>query len=503
MEQLQQLNKTVRRQRSQRAAQEEAFNINGKVPPQAIEVEESVLGALLLDQNAITNSIDILKAEYFYVEANEFIYRAITSLFRDGKPVDLLSVSDQLKKDGNFEMVGGLEKLVSLTSRITSAAHIEYHVRILSEKFIQRELIRVSTETLRDSYDDTMDVLNLLDRTETKFLEINDSSFKSDFHSMDSLLANTLKEIEANQNSQDDAMGVVTGFNDLDARTAGFQKGTLLILAARPAMGKTALALTMARNMAVDFNKPVAIFSLEMTATELMSRLIAAESGIDAKKFKLKGELQDWEKEQLRSKTNALAHAPMYIDDNPGLTIFELRAKCRRLKQKYDIQMVFIDYLQLMSGGDTMKTGGNREQEISYISRQLKALSKEIGVPIMALSQLSRAVETRGGSKRPQLSDLRESGAIEQDADMVMFVYRPSYYGIDVENGMSTEGLAKLIIAKHRSGEPGDVNLRFVERFVRFENMHDAMQPQEAIILNSKFNKEVNTTLEKDETIPF
>jgi replicative DNA helicase len=503
MEQLQQLNKTVRRQRSQRAAQEEAFNINGKVPPQAIEVEESVLGALLLDQNAITNSIDILKAEYFYVEANEFIYRAITSLFRDGKPVDLLSVSDQLKKDGNFEMVGGLEKLVSLTSRITSAAHIEYHVRILSEKFIQRELIRVSTETLRDSYDDTMDVLNLLDRTETKFLEINDSSFKSDFHSMDSLLANTLKEIEANQNSQDDAMGVVTGFNDLDARTGGFQKGTLLILAARPAMGKTALALTMARNMAVDFNKPVAIFSLEMTATELMSRLIAAESGIDAKKFKLKGELQDWEKEQLRSKTNALAHAPMYIDDNPGLTIFELRAKCRRLKQKYDIQMVFIDYLQLMSGGDTMKTGGNREQEISYISRQLKALSKEIGVPIMALSQLSRAVETRGGSKRPQLSDLRESGAIEQDADMVMFVYRPSYYGIDVENGMSTEGLAKLIIAKHRSGEPGDVNLRFVERFVRFENMHDAMQPQEAMILNSQMNREVNTTLEKDETIPF
>lgn len=503
MEQLQQLSKTVRRQRSQRAAQEEAFNINGKVPPQAIEVEESVLGALLLDQNAITNSIDILKPEYFYVEANELIYRAITSLFRDGKPVDLLSVRDQLKKDGNFEMVGGLEKLVSLTSRITSAAHIEYHVRILSEKFIQRELIRVSTETLRDSYDDTMDVLNLLDRTETKFLEINDSNFKSDFHSMDSLLANTLKEIEANQNSQDDAMGVVTGFNDLDARTGGFQKGTLLILAARPAMGKTALALTMARNMAVDFNKPVAIFSLEMTATELMSRLIAAESGIDAKKFKLKGELQDWEKEQLRSKTNALAHAPMYIDDNPGLTIFELRAKCRRLKQKYDIQMVFIDYLQLMSGGDMMKTGVNREQEISYISRQLKALSKEIGVPIMALSQLSRAVETRGGSKRPQLSDLRESGAIEQDADMVMFVYRPSYYGIDVENGMSTEGLAKLIIAKHRSGEPGDVNLRFVERFVRFENMHDAMQPQEAIILNSKFNKEVNTTLEKDETIPF
>lgn len=499
---MEQLSNAVKKQ-TRRLSQEEAFMMNGKIPPQAIEIEESVLGALLLDQNAITNAIDILRQEYFYLEAHQHIYRAISILFRDGNSVDLLSVADQLKKDGRFDEIGGLTKLVSLTNRITSAAHIEYHVRILSEKYIQRELIRVSTETLKDSYDDTVDVLNLLDRTETKFLEINDSNFKSDFHSMDVLLSNTLKEIEANQNSQDETMGVVTGFNDLDARTGGFQKGTLLILAARPAMGKTALALTMARNMAVDFNKPVAIFSLEMTASELMSRLIAAESGIDAKKFKLKGELQDWEKEQLRNKTNALAHAPMYIDDNPGLTIFELRAKCRRLKQKYDIQMVFIDYLQLMSGGETMKTGGNREQEISYISRQLKALSKEIGVPIMALSQLSRAVETRGGSKRPQLSDLRESGAIEQDADMVMFVYRPSYYGIDVENGMSTEGLAKLIIAKHRSGEPGDVNLRFVERFVRFENMYDAVQTPEAMILNSQMNKEINTTLEKDESVPF
>lgn len=500
---MEQLSNAVKKQ-TRRLSQEEAFMMNGKIPPQAIEIEESVLGALLLDQNAITNAIDILRQEYFYLEAHQHIYRAVSILFRDGNPVDLLSVADQLKKDGRFDEIGGLTKLVSLTNRITSAAHIEYHVRILSEKYIQRELIRVSTETLKDSYDDTVDVLNLLDRTETKFLEINDSNFKSDFHSMDVLLSNTLKEIEANQNSQDETMGVVTGFNDLDARTGGFQKGTLLILAARPAMGKTALALTMARNMAVDFNKPVAIFSLEMTASELMSRLIAAESGIDAKKFKLKGELQDWEKEQLRNKTNALAHAPMYIDDNPGLTIFELRAKCRRLKQKYDIQMVFIDYLQLMSGGESiMKNGGNREQEISYISRQLKALSKEIRVPIMALSQLSRAVETRGGSKRPQLSDLRESGAIEQDADMVMFVYRPSYYGIDVENGMSTEGLAKLIIAKHRSGEPGDVNLRFVERFVRFENMYDAVQTPEAMILNSQMNKEINTTLEKDESVPF
>lgn len=499
---MEQLNNVVRRPKPS-LTYDEAFKMNGKIPPQAIEIEESVLGALLLDQNAITNAIDILKIEYFYLDEHKAIYKSISSLFRDAKPVDLLSVADQLKKDGNFDYIGGLNKLVALTSRITSAAHIEYHVRILSEKFIQRELIRVSTETLKDSYDETTDILDLLDKTESKFLEINDSNFKSDVHSMDILLSNTLKEIEANQNSQDDGMGILTGFNDLDARTGGFQKGTLLILAARPAMGKTALALTMARNIAVDFNKPVAIFSLEMTATELMSRLIAAESGIDAKKFKLKGQLQDWEKEQLRSKTNALAHAPMYIDDNPGLTIFELRAKCRRLKQRYDIQMVFIDYLQLMSGGEGMRNGGNREQEISYISRQLKGLSKELGVPIMALSQLSRAVETRGGSKRPQLSDLRESGAIEQDADMVMFVYRPSYYGLETEAGMNTEGLAKLIVAKHRSGEPGDVNLRFVEKFVRFENYGDPTMSQESLILNSQMNKEIINSLPKDETIPY
>lgn len=503
---MEQLSNVVRRQRRE-LSYDEAFKMNGKVPPQAIEIEESVLGALLLDQNAITNAIDILRMEYFYLAEHQQIYNAITKLFREANPVDLLSVADQLKKDGNFDSIGGLNKLVSLTNRITSAAHIEYHVRILSEKYIQRELIRVSTETLKDSYDETIDVLSLLDKTETKFLEINDNNFKSDFHSMDILLFNTLKEIEINQNSQDDGMGMVTGFNDLDARTGGFQKGTLLILAARPAMGKTALALTMARNMAVDFNKPVAIFSLEMTATELMSRLIAAESGIEAKKFKLKGELQEWEKEQLRTKTVPLAHAPIYIDDNPGLTIFELRAKCRRLKQKHNIQMVFIDYLQLMSGGEGMKNGGNREQEISYISRQLKALSKELGVPIMALSQLSRAVETRGGTKRPQLSDLRESGAIEQDADMVMFVYRPSYYGIEVEGGIPTEGLAKLIIAKHRAGEPGDVNLRFVEKFVRFENMYDSVPAPETMILKSQMNTNIdnntNTTLPKDETIPY
>lgn len=444
---------------------EQAFSINGNMPPQATDIEESVLGALLLDQDALSNSIDIIKPEYFYSAENAEIFRAISSLFADGSPVDILTVSERLKKSGSLEDVGGYSKLTSLTSLITSAAHIEYHVRLLSEKFIQRELIRVSTETLRDAYDETNDVLDLLDKTETKFLEINDSNFNSDILGMDVLIRQTINEIEKTQSSAEDASGLPSGFRELDNKIGGFQKGTLIILAARPAMGKTALAITIARNMAVDFHKPVAIFSLEMTASELTTRLISAETSIEGRRFKSQGKLDEWEKTMIREKTQSLVNAPIYIDDNPGLSIFELRAKCRRLKQKYDIQMIFIDYLQLMHGGDTVK-GGNREQEISYISRQLKALSKELGIPVLALSQLSRAVETRGGSKKPVLSDLRESGAIEQDADIVMFIYRPAYYGVDGEDDKA----ADVIIAKHRAGEVGEVRLNFIPQYVRFEN---------------------------------
>lgn len=465
------MNTTNRTNRAARAAMtyEQAFAINGNMPPQATEIEESVLGALILDQDALSNSIDIIRPEYFYSEENATIFRVISHLFAEGKPVDILTVSESLKKNGSLEAVGGNYKLVSLTSRITSAAHIEYHVRLLSEKYIQRELIRVSTETLRDAYDETSDVLDLLDKTETKFLEINDSNFNSDILGMDTLVRNTIMDIEKNQTLAEDASGLLTGFRTLDNKIGGFQKGTLVILAARPAMGKTALAINIARNMAVDFHKPVAIFSLEMTASELTSRLISAETSIEGRKFKANGKLSEAEKEYIREKTNSLVKAPIYIDDNPGLTIFELRAKCRRLKQKYDIQMVFIDYLQLMQGGDAVK-GGNREQEISYISRQLKALSKELSIPILALSQLSRAVETRGGSKKPVLSDLRKSGAIEQDADIVMFIYRPAYYG---EGGEDDERLAKVIIAKHRAGEVGEADLNFINQYVRFENRMD------------------------------
>ena len=484
------MNTTNRTNRAARAAMtyEQAFAINGNMPPQATEIEESVLGALILDQDALSNSIDIIRPEYFYSEENATIFRVISHLFAEGKPVDILTVSESLKKNGSLEAVGGNYKLVSLTSRITSAAHIEYHVRLLSEKYIQRELIRVSTETLRDAYDETSDVLDLLDKTETKFLEINDSNFNSDILGMDTLVRNTIMDIEKNQTLAEDASGLLTGFRTLDNKIGGFQKGTLVILAARPAMGKTALAINIARNMAVDFHKPVAIFSLEMTASELTSRLISAETSIEGRKFKANGKLSEAEKEYIREKTNSLVKAPIYIDDNPGLTIFELRAKCRRLKQKYDIQMVFIDYLQLMQGGDAVK-GGNREQEISYISRQLKALSKELSIPILALSQLSRAVETRGGSKKPVLSDLRESGAIEQDADIVMFIYRPADYG---EGGEDDERLAKVIIAKHRAGETGEADLNFINQYVRFENRMDDIgyNSFDSTLVESKMNYE-------------
>lgn len=486
-----------------RMTYEQAFSLNGNMPPQITDVEESVLGALILDQDALSNSIDIVKPEYFYKEEHVAIFRAISSLFAEGKPVDLLTVSERLKKNGSLDFVGGTYKLVSLTERITSAAHIEYHVRLLSEKFIQRELIRVSTETLRDAYDETKDVLDLLDKTETKFLEINDSNFNSDILGMDVLVRNTINEIEKSQISSEDSTGMLTGFRDLDNKIGGFQRGTLIILAARPAMGKTAFALTMARNMAVDFHKPVAVFSLEMTASELTSRLISAEASINGRRFKAKGKLEEWEKTMIREKTQPLIQAPIYIDDNPNLTIFELRAKCRRLKQKYDIQMIYIDYLQLMHGGDSVK-GGNREQEISYISRQLKALSKELGIPVLALSQLSRAVETRGGTKKPVLSDLRESGAIEQDADIVMFIYRPNYYGEDVD-----EKAADIIIAKHRAGEVGEVRLNFISQFVKFENrMSEGMAPVTQHLIDSKINAETegfydNNTMQPDEDNAF
>lgn len=460
---------TTAPRRKDRITYAQAFDINGNTPPQAIAIEEGVLGALMLDQTALINVIETLHPEYFYKPEHQAIYRAIFKLFSQSQPVDLLTVVERLRLDGELETAGGAYAVSKLTENVVSAAHIEYHVRILSEKFIQREMIRISTETITQAYDETTDVVDLLDKTEQRLMDINDKNFRSDYKPLSDFVAMAKDQIEEAGAKEDGLSGLETGFMGLDTMTTGFQPGTLIILAARPAMGKTACALSMARNMAVDFKKPVAFFSLEMTGQELAMRLLSSEARLDGKKLK-SGKLAAYEKEQLSHGAQLLAGAPLYIDDTPQLSIFELRAKARRLKQRFDIQMIFIDYLQLMTSGSADNRNGNREQEISMISRQLKALSKELNIPVLAMSQLSRAVENRVGNK-PQLSDLRESGAIEQDADIVMFIYRPEYYGLnEYDDGSSTRGMADLIIAKHRSGAVGDVHMRFVSEYARFEN---------------------------------
>ena len=447
-----------------------AFSLNGKTPPQSIELEQAVLGALMLDQNALSTCIESLFRDYFYKIEHQMIFDVVRTLFTDGKQVDILTVVEELQHRGQLETVGGAYYVTSLTNHVTSAAHIEYHIRILSEKFIQRELIRVSTDTITKAYDETTDVLSLLDDTEQELLKISDKNFHSDYQDMETVVHSAFDLIKETQSKDGSLSGIPTGMNALDKETAGFQPGTLIILAARPAMGKTALALSMARNMAMDFQIPIAFFSLEMTAVELCMRLISGEAEIAGERLKKGEKLEPSEQERLLQQGALLSKAPIFIDETPNLSVFELRAKCRRLKKSHDIKMVFIDYLQLMQGNSDGNKSGNREQEISYISRQLKALSKELQVPVLALSQLSRAVETRGGSKRPVLSDLRESGAIEQDADIVMFIYRPEYYEIFEDEKGSTIGMADVILAKHRSGSTGDVRLRFIKQFAKFAN---------------------------------
>lgn len=445
------------------------FFEHGKVPPQAIDLEEAVLGAMMLEQDAVTAVIDILKPEVFYKEAHQRIFNAIHQLFSKSEPVDILSVTNQLKSDGELEIVGGPYYITMLTSRIASASNVEYHARILLQKHIQRELIKISSEIIKDAFEDTTDVFDLLDRAEQGLFNVSESNLRRGFEGMPGLVRQAIDEIENAKNSDTHMSGVPSNFTGLDRITNGWQRSDLIILAARPAMGKTAFALSLARNIAVQSKKPVALFSLEMSAVQLVTRLISSESELPAGKLK-KGDLLDHEWTQLNSKITNLVDAKIFIDDTPALSIFELRAKCRRLKQQHDIQMVFVDYLQLMTTGGESR--GNREQEISTISRALKSLAKELNIPVLALSQLSRAVENRpGNSKKPILSDLRESGAIEQDADIVMFIYRAEYYGFDMlDDETPSQGMAEIIVAKHRNGPTGEVKLRFVDKFARFED---------------------------------
>ena len=445
----------------------------GKLPPQAIELEEAVLGALMLEKDALTSVIEILQIESFYKESHQKIYEAILQLFDNSEPVDILTVTNQLRKNGTLDFAGNSFYISGLTQRVNSAANVEYHARIVSEMAIKRHLITIASEIEREAYEDTTDTFALLDKVEQDIFNVSEVNIRKNYADMRSMMREAISELEAKKQHKDGLTGVPTGFTNLDRVTSGWQKSDLVIIAARPAMGKTAFVLSALRNAAVDFGHSVAIFSLEMSSIQLVNRLISAEAELESEKIK-KGNLREDEWQQLYAKTNRLTEASIFIDDTPALSIRELRSKCRRLKAQNNIELIIIDYLQLMTGDSSRTSSGNREQEIASISRALKNIAKELNVPVIALSQLSRAVETRGGDKRPQLSDLRESGSIEQDADMVMFLYRPEYYGLTEDSeGQPVQGIGEVIISKHRNGALDTIQLKFIGKFTKFTNLNE------------------------------
>ena len=455
----------------------------GYLPPQATELEEAILGALMIEKDAIHEVSDILQVESFYTDVHQTIYQAILALSSRLEPIDLYTVGDMLKREGNLEKVGGAAYLAQLTERVGSAAHIEAYARIVAQKYIQRELIKSAIEIQKNSFDDSIDVADLIDDAESKILKVSEGHVKRDVRKSYDIVREALTMIEEAAKRPDGLNGVPTGFRDLDKLTSGWQPSDLIIIAARPSMGKTAFVLSLARNATIDFQRPVALFSLEMNDIQLITRLIISESELDGQKVK-NGRLEPKEWQHLQNSVVQLSKAPLFIDDTPALSIFEFRSKARRLKLQHDVQLIIIDYLQLMTGPS--ETRGNREQEVSAISRSLKSIAKELNIPIIALSQLNRSVETRGGNKRPQLSDLRESGAIEQDADIVAFIHRPEYYGIHHdEDGIELQpGTTEIIVAKHRNGAVEDVKLRFIKEQAKFTNLDDI---PDAISFGSSF----------------
>ena len=439
----------------------------GVVPPQAVELEEAVLGALMLERDSIIGVQEYLRGESFYTEEHRIIFKAIESLAMELKPIDLYTVTERLRARKELKKVGGAAYLAQLTQKVGSAVYVGSHAKIIAQEYVQRELIGSATEIQRRSYDEDQDVTDLIGFAEGEIFKVSEGHVKRSVQSSKDILQQALNQIEEAGKKGESYIGVPSGFMDIDRVTLGWQPSDLIIIAARPSMGKTAFVLSMARNMAVKNESPVAFFSLEMSSGQVMMRLIVAETGLPSNDIK-SGRLTPDQWRHLESATKPLGSAPLYVDDTPALSVFEFRSKARRLKTQNDIKIIIIDYLQLMTGGGDNKNG-NREQEVAFISRTLKAIAKELNVPIIALSQLSRATETRGGSKRPQLSDLRESGAIEQDADIVAFIHRPEYYGITTdENGMPTAGMAEIIIAKHRNGAVTDVPLRFLKDQARF-----------------------------------
>ncbi len=446
--------------------------VYGKLQPQAVQIEEVVLGALMLDKDAMAIVLDILTPDSFYKKPHAVIFEAMIRLFERSQPVDILTVHEALKKSGNLEMAGGVGFLAELTNKVASAANLEFHSRIIAQKHIQRELIRVSTSTISDAFEDTKDVFQMLDEAESNLFDITQKNLNRRYSRLGDLAIKAQKELEALSKKASGINGVPAGFADLDRITNGWQKSDLIIVAARPGMGKTAFTLSLTRNAALDFNRPVAFFSLEMSALQLTHRLMSMVAEIPGSKLR-NAQLEDYEWQQLNSAVERFSDVPIFIDDTPAINIFELRAKCRRLKMHHDIQLVVVDYLQLMSSGpDATKRTGTREQEISSISRALKTMAKELDVPVIALSQLSRAVETRGGNKRPQLSDLRDSGAIEQDADIVIFIYRPDYYEMESDPTISKDQ-AEIIVSKHRNGALGTINLKFISQYAKFTDPGD------------------------------
>ena len=439
----------------------------GKIPPQALEVEKALLGALLTYKHAYSTVCELLTPESFYHKNHQYIYEAMRDLSFAGQPIDMLTVSEELKKGQRLDAIGGFVTLSELSEIGTSAVNIEEYAEIIYNKFLARDLIRISSSIEEQAFGEEADIKTLLEYAEGQIFEINQRRVKKEVTKVGDVVAEVVNRIKNASQQEGGYTGLRTGFTKLDQMTNGWQPSTLNIIAARPAMGKTAFVLSMAKNMAIDFGYPVAIFSLEMSNLELVNRLVINASEIEGKKIK-SGNLTNSEWQDLYTKTNCLNSAPIYIDDTANISVSELTTKARRLKSEHDIKCIIIDYLQLMNASGM--SYGSREQEVSIISRSLKGLAKELDIPVIALSQLNRGVESRE-EKRPQLSDLRESGAIEQDADMVVFIHRPEYYKIMTDpEGNSNEGIAEIIIAKHRSGSVGDVRLQFTKELIKFSN---------------------------------
>jgi len=444
----------------------------GRVPPQAVEVEEAVLGAMLIEKEAATIALQLLRPDDFYKPANKHIFETLFDLYERGNPLDLLTIESELRDKNLLDVVGGGGYLADLTRSVSSSANIDFHAQIISEKAIKRNLILHCNEIIKTAYDTTTDAKDVLDQAEQKIFDIAHTKSRSNAIAIGDILKDTLGYLEELRGKPEGVTGVPSGL-DVDRYTSGWQNGDLIIIAARPSMGKTAFTLTAARNAALhpdeNMQTNVAIFSLEMSAQQLVQRFLTMEARIDAQAART-GRVKDEDFKRMIDAASRLFTAKIFIDDTPSLSVMELRTKCRRLKSEHNIGLIVVDYLQLMTASS--RDIGNREQEIATISRGLKALAKELNVPVVALSQLSRQVEQRGGDKRPQLSDLRESGSIEQDADVVCFLYRPEYYGITTTpEGESTNGLAELIIGKQRNGPVGSTRMFFVKEYARFERL--------------------------------